>query len=198
MQKLSYKIINSITIYRIIAAPLLAYLAFTKNLDLFKWLLAISFSTDLIDGYLARRFKVTSTVGSKLDSIGDDLTIVAALIGLFVFKYQFIHEQIVILGILFALYILQNVLAFMRYKRMSSFHTYLAKTAAILQGLFFILLFFFKEPVYFLFYGASIITFLDLLEEIILVLILPQWETNVKGVYWVWKRKKERVFPNKS
>lgn len=191
MQKLSYKIINSITIYRIIVAPLLAYLAISKNLDVFKWLLTISFFTDLIDGYLARRFKVTSKFGSKLDSVGDDLTIVAAMVGAFVFKFQFITEELMVISILFGLLILQNVCAFIRYKKMTSFHTYVAKIAAFLQGSFFLLLFFFNEPIHFLFYFAAIITFLNLVEEIILILILPKWEANVKGIYWVLKRKQQ-------
>lgn len=189
MKKLSYKIINGITIYRIVAAPILVYLAVTKNLDLFKWLLPVSFFTDLIDGYLARRFKVTSIAGSKLDSIGDDLTIVAAIIGAFFFNPQFINEELIIIAGLFGLLLLQNVLALLRYKKTTSFHTYLAKTAALFQGFFFILLFFFKEPFYLLFYIAAIFTFLELVEEIILVLILSKWETNVKGIYWILKRK---------
>lgn len=191
MQKLSYKIINGITIYRIVAAPLLAYLAFTKNQEVFKWLLFISFFTDLIDGYLARRFKATSIVGSKLDSLGDDLTIVAAIIGVFIFKFHFIQEVIVIVYILLGLFFIQHICAFIRYRKITSFHTYMAKTAAILQGSFFILLFFFEDPVYLLFYVAALLTFLDLVEEIILVLMLPKWEANVKGIYWVLKRKKD-------
>lgn len=192
MLKLSYKIINGITIYRIIAAPLLIYLAYIKNLDIFKWLLCISFMTDLIDGYLARRFKVTSIIGSKLDSIGDDLTIVAAIIGAFVFRYQFIIEEIIPLLILLGLFIIQNTLAFIRYRKMTSFHTYLAKIGAILQGAFFILIFFFIEPLYFLFYTAAIITGLNLIEEIIMILMLPKWEANVKGIYWILKRRENK------
>lgn len=190
MQKLSYKIINGITIYRIVAAPILVYLAVTKNQDVYKWLLPVSFFTDLIDGYLARRFKVASILGSKLDSIGDDLTIVAAIIGAFFFKPQFIEEELVIIAFLFGLLLLQNVFALIRYKKITSFHTYLAKTAALFQGFFFILLFFFKDPVYLLFYVAAAITFLELVEEIILVFILTKWDTNVKGIYWVLKKNK--------
>ncbi len=193
MQKLSYRIINSITIYRIIATPFLVYLIFIRKQDLFKWLLAISFFTDIIDGYFARRFKVTSILGSKLDSIGDDLTIAAAIIGVFVLKFQFVKEEIWMVGILLLLFILQTIFALFRYKKISSFHTYLAKMAAILQGSFLILIFFLPEPVGVLFYVAAVITILDLAEEIILVLILKQWEANVKGIYWVLKRNKKEL-----
>jgi CDP-diacylglycerol--glycerol-3-phosphate 3-phosphatidyltransferase len=32
---------------------------------------------------------------------------------------------------------------------------------------------------------------LDLTEEIILVLMLPRWQTDVKGLYWVLKKNQK-------
>ena len=189
MHKQSYFIINGITVYRIVAAPFLIILIFTGRYDIFIWLLGISFFTDLIDGYLARRYKVNSILGSKLDSFGDDLTVVCAIIGLFVFKSIFIKEEAVILLSLFSLYIIQTVLAFYKYGKMTGFHTYMAKLAAILQGVFFLMVFFTQNDFLFLFYLAAIVTAVELIEEIIIVLILKKWEANVKGLYWVMKDK---------
>ena len=157
---------------------------------MFKWFLTVSFFTDSIDGYLARKYKVASIVGSKLDSIGDDLTIVAAIAGMLVFKLQFIKDHMVIIAVLLALLILQNIFALIRYGKVTSFHTYLAKIAAVFQGVFLILVFFLPAPVYELFYAASVITILDLAEEIVLIFILPNWESDVKGIHWAVKRKK--------
>lgn len=190
MYKQSRYIVNGITWYRIIAAPILLVLIFTKQFDIFKWLLALSFFTDLIDGYLARKYKVVSILGSRLDSIGDDLTVFAAVIGLFVFESEFVRKEFMILIILLLLFVVQTTFALVRYKKISSFHTYLAKSAAILQGLFFILIFLLPEPLYFLFYVAAVVTGIELLEEIILVALLPRWEANVKGLFWVLKRQK--------
>lgn len=190
MNKRNSYIINGITWYRIIAAPVLLVLIFTKHVDLFKWLLAFSFFTDLIDGFLARKYKVVSIHGSRLDSIGDDLTVLVAVIGLFVFKTEFVLKVLIPLLILFFIFIFQMVYALLRYRKISSFHTYLAKMAAILQGIFFILIFILPEPIFFLFYTATVITGIELLEEIVLVALLPKWEANVKGLFWVLKRKK--------
>lgn len=181
-------LVNAITLYRILAAPILLILILTKQLDVFKWMLPISFFTDLIDGYLARKFKVVSILGSRLDSIGDDLTVLVAVIGLFVFESEFVRKELWILLILFFLFVFQTVYALIRYKKITSFHTYLAKTAAILQGLFFILIFLLPEPLYFLFYTAAIITAIELIEEIILVAMLTKWKANIKGLYWILKR----------
>jgi len=187
--KRAWYIINGITLYRVIAAPFLLILLFTKHYDIFKWLLGVSFFTDLIDGYLARKFKVTSILGTRLDSIGDDLTVLVGLIALFVLKLEFIKQHVIIFIILLVLFLVQTTYAFIRYRKMTNFHTYLAKTAALLQGVFLILIFFSKEPSLILFYAATVVTMLELTEEIILVRMLPQWKANVKGVYWALKNK---------
>ena len=188
MRKKSYYIINGITLYRLIAAPFLLFLILTGQSDLFKWLLAFNFFTDAIDGYLARKYKVVSVMGAKLDSLGDDLTVVVGVIGLFVLKPDFISRELMWLVSIFILFVIQVVSAFIRYGAVTSFHTYLAKLAAILQGIFLILAFFMHEPVRILFYIAVVITALDLVEEIILTFLLPKWQANVKGIYWVLKQ----------
>lgn len=189
--KKAWYVINGITLYRVVAAPFLLLLVLTGWDELFKWLLLLSFFTDFIDGFLARRYKVTSVLGTKLDSIGDDLTVLVAMVGLFVEMPEFIEKEKYVLILLFIMFLAEISYAFYRYRKMTSFHTYLAKAAAILQGLFLLLTFFWGEPVYILFYAAVIVTFLELLEEIILIRLLPVWETNVGGLYWVLKRKKQ-------
>ena len=188
MNKTAYKLINGITLYRLLAAPILFYLAYIGRIDIFKWLLPLSFFTDLIDGFLARRFKVNSEMGSRLDSIADDLTILASIAALFLFKKEFTIEQSFILAILFSLFIIQILVSFIRYHKTTSFHTYLAKISAFLQGSFLILMFLLPHPIYWLFYLASFVTFLELIEEITLVILLPKWQINVRGLYWVLKK----------
>ncbi len=190
MHKTSYYIINAITTYRIVAAPFLFLLIYYRELEIFRWLLGFSFFTDAIDGYLARKYKVVSRFGARLDSIGDDLTVLAGLVGLFVFKPDLIQSEIPLLLTLLGVFLLQNTLALVKFRKPTSFHTYLAKLAAVLQGSFMILSFFIPQPLSGLFYLAAGITLLELIEETILVLLLPAWEVNVKGIYWVLKRKK--------
>jgi CDP-diacylglycerol--glycerol-3-phosphate 3-phosphatidyltransferase len=173
------------------AAPVMVVLVILGKIEIFKWMLPLSFFTDLIDGTLARKFKVTSVFGSRLDSIGDDLTVLSGVIGLFVFKADFIRQNSLVVIILAALLIIQNTMALVRYKKLSSFHTYSAKVAALLQGLFLIQIFLMSSPSYVLFYCAVAISAIDLTEEIILVLMLKEYKTDVKGIYWVLKQGKK-------
>jgi phosphatidylglycerophosphate synthase len=189
MPKTSYYVVNILTFYRLLITPVLILLIFTKQEKVFAWMLPVSFFTDLVDGFLARKFGVASVLGAKLDSIADDLTILSAITAALVFKFPFIKENILVFGILFGLYLVQTVYALIKYHKISSFHTYAAKAAAVFQGTFLILLFLLDNPPYFLFYIAALFTFIDLIEEIILVYMLPGWKANVKGVYWVRKNK---------
>jgi hypothetical protein len=56
---------------------------------------------------------------------------------------------------------------------------------------FLILTFLLGEPNLPLFYAATGITILELVEETILVYMLPTWQINIKGIYWVMKNKQE-------
>ncbi len=188
-ESFAYYMINGITLYRIITAPLLVVLLFKGEQELFKWLLGVSFFTDLIDGVLARTFKVTSILGTRLDSIGDDLTVLVAILGLGVLQPRFFIEQWIILVPLGILFLLQTGFALYRYGRITSFHTYLAKLAALAQGIFLLSFFFFETINYPLFYSAAFITIAELAEEIIIVWVLPQWKSNVRGLWWVLQKK---------
>lgn len=184
-----YYLVNAITLYRIVTIPVLGWLLYTRQDVLFNWGVTISFFTDLIDGFLARRFQVTSIAGTKLDSIGDDLTVAMALTGLIVRHPEFIRTHWVILCVLAVVFLLQLGYAFYRYGRMSNFHTWLAKTAALLQGCFLILTFFTGQPSVLFFYIATGVTLLELTEEIILVHALPEWRVNVHSILHVRKEQ---------
>ncbi|MFA6086315.1 CDP-alcohol phosphatidyltransferase family protein [Mucilaginibacter sp.] len=189
MHKPSYYMVNAITFYRLLAAPMLLTLLFNEQLDIFKWLLAVSFLTDAIDGYLARKYKVTSVFGSILDSVSDDLTIAAAIIGITLVNPEFLKKELVLVAIQVVLFVTQIGFALSRYGKISSFHTYLAKFVTVFQAIFMVLFYWLPEPVYALFYLVSALTILDLMEEIALVLIIPKWETDIKGLYWVIKKR---------
>lgn len=189
MGKRVYHLVTGITIYRLVMGPMLLLLIFTHQVLVFKWLLVISYFTDLIDGWLARRYNVTSIMGARLDSLADDLTVVAGITAIIVLKPAFLHQQMVYVIILLILFLTQTVLSLVRYHKMSSFHTWLAKWAALMQGIFLILLFFLPQPPEFVFYITFTLTAINLVEEIILVMLLSEWEANVKGLYWILKRK---------
>lgn len=185
----SYYIVNGITLYRLIAAPVLILLIIKGNVALFKWLLPFSFFTDMVDGYLARKYQTISKFGAIIDSIADDLTVAAGVIGVLVIAPEFVREQRAWIIVMFAMYLFETFYALYKYKRISGFHTYTAKVGALVQGTYLILFFWISDMPLFFFYLAAGITILDLVEEILLVYFVDSWQTNVRGIYWVLKTK---------
>ena len=172
--------------YRILAFPVLAVLLFMGERQWFTWFLLVSYSTDAIDGFLARRLNLSSARGAQLDSIGDQLTLVIGLLGLLIFENEFIRTNLLLIAIAFVPYLVQMAIAFKKYGKATAFHTYLAKVSAVLQAVF-ILWTLFYGPVYWLFYLMIVIGILETLEEITLIFMYGRWVEDVKGIYWALK-----------
>lgn len=192
----SYYTINAITMYRLASAPFLLLLAGTGQHEWFKWLIAFSFFTDAIDGPLSRKYKVTSIFGSRLDSVADDATVLVSTIALWIFQPHFFLENWMIIAGLLVLFGIQTIAALIAYRKVTSFHTYMAKTAAVAQAGFFISAFFGFQFSQWLFVQATLITAAQLIEETVLVILLPEWKTDVKGLYWVL-RSRTRIIHSK-
>ena len=143
----------------------------------------------MIDGFLARKLKITSPRGSQLDSFGDQITLAVGIVALIFFETDFMRENLVLILIVFIPYGIQMFIAFKKYGKATAFHTYLAKLSAITQGVFILWLMFFG-PVYWLFYFMIILGLLETIEEIALIFMYDEWVAGVKGFYWAQRDKR--------
>ena len=185
----NFNIADWFSFYRIFAAPFLLALIWFDLRLIFTWLLLISYSTDAIDGYLARKLKITSPRGSQLDSFGDQITLIVGLTGLLYFENDFIKENLILILIAFVPYIIQMLIAYFKYGKATAFHTYLAKLSAVFQSLFILWSLFFT-PEYILFFIMIVIGLLETFEEITLIYMFDNWASDVKGIYWALRDKR--------
>lgn len=185
----NFNIADWFSFYRILAAPFLVLLIWFDERLIFTWFLLISYLTDAIDGYLARRLKITSPRGSQLDSFGDQVTFIIGIVGLFYFEQEFIEVNLILILVVFTPYIIQMIIAYLKYGKATAFHTYLAKLSAIFQSVFILWALFFS-PHDGLFYIMIGIGLLETFEEIILIFLHDTWVSDVKGLYWVFKGNK--------
>lgn len=184
-----YNIADWLSFYRIAVAPILLLFICLDHRQIFSWLLLFSYATDAVDGYIARKFKLSSSRGAQLDSLGDQVTFVVAIIGLYYFEKEFVHSNLLFIGIVFSPYLIQMLIAYFKYGKATAFHTYLAKASAILQSIFVLFALFFF-PDYTLFYIMIVIGVVETIEEIILIFLYDQWTSDVKGIYWAVKDKR--------
>lgn len=185
---------NALSIARIFAAPVLVLLVIGDYERAFAWLLVAALLTDAIDGWMARGLHLESRIGARLDSVGDSAIWYAALAGIVGFHGDMLASHRFLVGTIVATWVLESALALWRYHRLSSFHTYASKTAGVLLSVYVVVLFVVGHQPWLLYLagGASL---LANLEEIVLLRLLPQWRTDVRGAWWVWRERRRARLP---
>lgn len=73
---------NTLTVIRILLIPLIVFYIFTGQYILAFAFFTISGITDIVDGFLARKFNLVSNFGKLMDPLADKLTQIATLASL--------------------------------------------------------------------------------------------------------------------
>jgi cardiolipin synthase len=176
---------------RLLAVPVLLALAVTRHERAFAWLLIIAMLTDIADGWIARASGSETRTGAFLDSIADSALMLVAIYGLWVFHRDVMTDHALACGSAVGLWALENVVALLRYGRLSSFHTYLSKVAANILGVFVAVLFVIGYYPW-MFYLAMGLTILSSAEELALLAVIDEWKSDVRGLWWVLRAKERR------
>ena len=178
---------NLLSIFRLVAAPFLIYIAWCGRHNFFLVLLAISLVTDAIDGFIARKLGVVSDLGAKLDSLGDlAIYFTVPLCAWWLWPEIIIREVFFVLLAIGA-YCVPILFAFVKFGEISSYHTLATKIEAVLMSIAVFILFIadiswpFRLAVIFQFFVAG--------EEIAITLLLPKLQSNVRSLWHVIKQK---------
>jgi len=184
-----FTIPNLLSFYRLLIFPLILYFIIAGKESLFAIFLVINLLTDAADGYIARRFRMETEFGAKLDSMADNLTYALAFAGVYFFKLEEFLAHKVSFLIYIGLCLLTIILSLIKFGKFPSLHLYMTKINGYIQGAFFICLFTvgFITPIYYLTIGWGI---LGAIEHIAIQLVSPEYRSNVKGLYWVLKERK--------
>jgi phosphatidylglycerophosphate synthase len=185
---------NAISVCRLLATPVLFIAAIQRWPASFAWLLLACLLSDIVDGLLARSLRLQSPFGAALDSTADILVTVIGAVGTITMQWPFVVAHAWQLELLAGLFIGEVLISLARYRRLSSFHTYLVRVSAYAQGAFLLSLFFwgYSAP---LFYFMWIVSCLGQLEEWAILAVLPTWTSDVRGLYWVLKRRSASGVP---
>ena len=102
---------NILTVFRILLIPVMSYYLFTDNLKIALIVYILASLTDVVDGYIARKFNMITDLGKILDPLADKLLQFAALIGLW-------HSKIIHLWILIVFFCKEIVMGIGCFKLM--------------------------------------------------------------------------------
>lgn len=180
-----YALVNLLTLSRILICPVILLLVFTSHFSLLtSYMLLFAFFTDALDGFLARKLKVTSEQGTKLDSLADDCLFITAIITAIYLKNPVLLANGISILLLLIQYAAKIVVLWKFHRKIfCGLHTYLNKLAAFFQAAFFIHSLFFL-PNATLFYFALSITSAAISEEIILIITQKELKQNFKGMFF--------------
>ncbi len=185
-RKSLFNIPNCLSAYRILALPALVYAIVRENNQLFIVLLSINLITDILDGLIARTFKLETEFGAKLDSVADIGTYIMAFTGMIALHGKFVSDHAFSFGLILVLYVIPQLISLIKFRRMPSLHLYSNKVTGYIQGIFIFTFFNFGyyAPYFYFMIIASCIAYL---EELVCVLYLKELKSNVKTIAHVLK-----------
>ena len=179
---------NSITLLRLGAAPFLLWASWQSKPKLFLWLFGLALLTDLLDGLTARWLRQQSEFGGRLDSWAD-LTIWLSLplCGWWLYP-ELVRPELPFLAMALASYGLAAIYGWIKYRRLTSYHTWAGRVAAWLMAIGVVLLMV-QGSSWPLRVALGVVLIAEV-EEMIITARSPTWRANVPSLWHVGKQEK--------
>jgi phosphatidylglycerophosphate synthase len=171
---------NALSALRLVLAPVLLRLAWTGRPTAFLVTLSVSLLSDLSDGWFARRFDQATHLGTLLDSYGDLATYTTVPLCAWWLWPDLIRREIGYAAAVVAAYLFPILLGYLKYGRLTAYHTYGAKLSAVVVGASAMALFAGGPALPFRI--AACILVVAELEEIAITTLLPEWRANVPSL----------------
>jgi CDP-diacylglycerol--glycerol-3-phosphate 3-phosphatidyltransferase len=187
---------NLLSSLRLVSVPVLLVLAWRGCEKEFLVLLVCALLTDLADGYLARRLHQESELGARLDSWGDFALYITTPLSAWLLWPELIVREIPYVVVVLASFMLPILIGFIKYHRLTSYHTWGAKLSAVLMGCTTLLLFAGGPALPFHF--STVVLVLTQIEEISITFVLPKWHSNVPSLMHALRLASEGLHGNRS
>lgn len=177
-----YNLAECLPVVRLLSIPFILLLVILNKRNATALLFLLSFCTDALDGFIGRTFHMNSRRLQRLDSIADMSLLSTGFLAFVYFEYAFVIAHLLSLSIVLALYILQVVLALIRYGKTSSFHTIAARFAAVVQTIFITYSLFYEPNLPFYYFTMGISLF-ETLGEITLIALHREYPGHINSVF---------------
>ncbi len=177
---------NLLSCFRFVAAPLLLWLAWQGYPRVYIVVLVLSFLSDALDGFLARWFHQESALGSLLDTMADVVIYVTIPISAWWLWPELLRQEAPFVVLVIASYSVPALVGFVKFRALTSYHTWAVKVAAAAAGGA-ALLMFAGGPTW-PFRLATPLCVLAALEQIAITLVLPASSSDVRSLWHVLRQ----------
>jgi cardiolipin synthase (CMP-forming) len=174
---------NRLTLLRLLALPFLWVLALTGRTLPLGIAVAVVSATDVLDGYLARRWRQTSRLGSRLDTIADSGLLLSILLWLVLLRPAFVREQALPLLVWGALGLTALAVGWLRFRRVWDLHLYSSKAGAFLGYVFTVWILIFGDYPRWLFGIAIAASILGAVESLIVYATRSRVDERIGSVF---------------
>ena len=167
----------------------ISLLAFANNTALFMVIYAICAATDIVDGYIARKYKCETALGARLDSLGDFVFFMVILAYFAINRYMIIERFFVPIAAIAIMRFSSLAICRIRNAKAYSLHTVANKTTgiAIVAGI----------PIFvvtnesFVIAVLLIMAMLSALEELLIMITRRKPNINTRSIFT--KRESESM-----
>jgi CDP-diacylglycerol--glycerol-3-phosphate 3-phosphatidyltransferase len=187
-EKFRWTLPNILTVFRFVAAPGLLWLAWSDLSAEFLVLLAVVFLTDFLDGMTARYLGQVTRCGAILDSWADVITYLTISVCSWWLWPAIVKREIIYVILIVVSCVLPAIVGYLKFKRFTSYHTWLVKLAAFCMA----------TSLYILFFGGSVWPFriaaglcvMAALEEIGMTILLPTPKSDLRSIWFILRDSK--------
>lgn len=177
---------NLISILRIFISIFMLF--FIGNSIIFYVLFFLACFSDFLDGYLARKYQISSKLGAIIDSVSD-LVFVMILLCVFYFKFKIIVIELWIQIVIIAVIRIFNIiLGLIKFKQLVMYHTVFNKITGVLLLMALPILDLIKIKGYI--WILITVALFTAVEESIIMIRTKKVDLDEKGLFWRKTNKK--------
>lgn len=180
---------NILSILRIIVSVSIFFAE--GNTVLLLMVIALIGITDLLDGYIARKYKAVSDLGARLDSLADVVFFVSIVVYFVLYESDVITHYAYFFIAIFAVRIGTLVISYVKNKRLYYLHTIGNKVTGV--SIFIMIFLFFLLGFKELFYICLVLSLFSSIEEMLIMLLGKAPDPDVRSLFDYYKNTKNRT-----
>jgi len=182
---------NILTSLRLVIGPVMLYFAWIGDSTFFIGFYVLSLLFGFTDGLISRRLNQVTELGGKLDSWGDLTTVITVPICAWWLWPELVRQETPFVIAALVGYIVPVILGFLKYGRLTSYHTWTTKLSLVLTGIG-VLVAFVGGPLWFFELAVPILVFAGI-EEVAITTLLVEWQSNVPTLWHAITIERERA-----